>query len=77
MWAFIAYVAIAIIISVALTPKVRPRAPEAFQDIDFPQAEEGTPQCVIFGDVWVDDWMVMAVGDYRTQAIEKDGGGKK
>ncbi len=66
-----------VIISIALAPKTQPPKPEAFEDIDFPQAEDGTPQCVIFGDCWVPDWTVLAVGNYRTTSIDRDAGGKK
>lgn len=65
-----------IIISAALAPKVQPRPPEAFEDIEFPQADEGTPQAVTFGDCWSEDWTVLAVGKYRTEPI-RGGGGKK
>lgn len=75
------YVAIAMmivsaIISVAMAPKQQTPAPTAFGDIDFPQADEGTPQSVVFGDCWTGDWMVLAVGNYRVEEI-RAGGGKK
>ena len=38
---------------------------------DFPQADEGTPQCVFFGDCWSEDWQVLAYGNYRTSEIKK------
>ncbi len=63
-----------IIISASIAPKVQDRRPEAFEEIDFPQADEGTRQCVIFGDCWSGDWMVLAVGNYRTQEIRGSGG---
>lgn len=72
----IIYFIISLMITAAMMPKVQPRAPEAFEDIDFPQADEGTPQCVIFGDCWVEDWTVLAVGDYRTVEIRGEGGKK-
>lgn len=59
-----------------LAPAPQSRKPEAFSDIDFPQADEGTPQAVVFGDCWCEDWMVMAVGNYRTTEIRKDAGKK-
>lgn len=65
-----------IIISAALAPKIQQPKPEAFADIEFPQFEDGTPQAVAFGDVWSDDWMVLAVGNYRTEAIDVDSGKK-
>lgn len=64
------------LISAALAPKQVPPKPAAFEDIDFPQAEDGTPQCVIFGDAWCSDWTVLAVGDYRTTPIKSTGGKK-
>lgn len=65
-----------IIISAALAPKVQQPQPEAFEDINFPQADEGTPQAVTFGDCWSEDWMVLAVGNYRTEPIKGEGGKK-
>lgn len=64
------------VISAALAPKQKPPPPTAFEDIQFPQAEEGTPQAVFFGDVWSSDWTVLAVGNYRTDPITKKGGKK-
>lgn len=65
-----------ILIQAALTPRQRPPKPAAFEDFDFPQADEGTPQAVTFGDCWSEDWTVLAVGNYRSTAIEGEGGKK-
>jgi hypothetical protein len=65
------------IITASMVPSPEQLKPEAFSDIDFPQADEGTPQAVIFGDCWSEDWMVLAVGNYRTTEIRKDAGAKK
>lgn len=54
---------------------IRPR-PAAFEDFDFPQFEEGSPQCVIFGDCWIPDWMVISHGNYRVEPIKTKGGKK-
>ncbi len=70
------YLIASFLITYALTPKQQPPTPTAFEDIDFPQVEEGTPQCVIFGDVWIPDWQVLAVGNYRTEPIRSKGGKK-
>lgn len=61
------------LIGQALTPKQKNNKPEAAaaDDWEFPQAEEGTPQCVVFGDCWLEDWMVLDYGNYRTQEIKK------
>lgn len=58
-----------VLISTALAPK--PLTPEAatFEDFDFPQVEEGTPQSVPFGDCWTGDWQVLAYGDLRTRPV--------
>jgi len=50
--------------------------PAAFEDFDFPQSAEGTPQIVVFGDVWIEDWTVAWYGNYRNEAITASGAGK-
>lgn len=67
----------AIVITAAFTPKVQPPQPAAFEDFEFPQADEGTPQAVYFGECWSTSWMVLSVGDYRSTPIYKKSGGKK
>lgn len=77
-WDTVIYLMIAsMVISAALAPKVQAPPPAAFEDIDFPQFDEGTPQAVFFGDCWTEDWMVITVGNYAAVAIEGGGGGKK
>lgn len=73
----LALLVVSAIISYSMMPKVQPPKPAAFEDFNFPQADEGTPQCVIFGDCWSEDWTVIAVGNYRTSEIRRDGGSKK
>lgn len=58
----------------ALLVKPQNTKPAALEDFDFPQAQEGTPQAVFFGDCWTDGWMVLWHGNYRTKKITK---GKK
>ena len=76
IWVQIGMMIAAYIITYATLPKPQGAVPTAFDDIDFPQADEGTPQAVIFGDCWSGDWTVLAVGNYRVQEI-RAGGGKK
>lgn len=64
------------VISAILAPKPQQPKPAAFDEFDFPQADEGTPQAVYFGENWSTDWMVLAVGNYRSTAITKDSGKK-
>lgn len=74
-WELVAYLVISMIVSYALAPKAQSssvtKVPEAAKDIEFPQAEEGTPQAVIFGDCWSGDWTVLSVARYRTEPIYK------
>lgn len=57
-------------INALLAPKPTSPKPAAFEDFEFPQMEEGTPQAVIFGDCWTSDWMVLWYGNYRTSAVK-------
>ncbi len=64
-----------VVYGVIATPRpIRRTTPTAFDEIDFPSADEGTPQCVFFGDCWTEDWMVLTVGKYRTTPIKSSGG---
>lgn len=65
-----------LLIAAIMAPKPVNAKPEALNEIDFPQVEDGTPQAVIFGDCWSGDWCVLAVGNYRTQEIRKSAGKK-
>ena len=47
----------------------RPTAAE--DDWNMPVPDEGTPQCVFFGDCWTADWFVLGYGNYRYSAIRK------
>ena len=71
MWVQLAIMVVVALVSAALAPRPDPAKPAAFDDFDWPQADEGTPQAVVFGDVWLTDWMVLGVGNYRTTAIKK------
>ncbi len=76
IWVQIGLMVLSAVLSVALAKKPPVPKPTAFEDFDFPQADEGTPQAVIFGDVWSESWMVLAVGNYRTTKIKSKGGKK-
>lgn len=68
---FMAYLVVSAVLSWALRPTVAKPKPAAFEDFDFPQSTEGTAQGVVFGDVWLDGWMVLGVGNYRITPIVK------
>lgn len=56
----------------ALTKNVQNKPEAASEDSwDFPQTDDGTPQCIFFGDCWTEDWQVLAYGHYRYEAIKK------
>ena len=63
-------------IQVLLTPKTESQKPASLDDFDFPQFEEGTPQSVVFGDVWTEDQFILWYGNLRTSAIKSSGGKK-
>lgn len=69
MWVQVALFVASLVISALLQPKPKGQKPAAFEDFDFPTAEDGTPQIVVFGDVWLTDWTVIGVGNYRSEAI--------
>lgn len=75
-WAIVRFVAVMVVsyfVNQALAPKQKNNSPEAVNqdDWDFPQVDEGLPQCVFFGDCWTEDWQVLAYGNYRTTEIRK------
>ena len=74
--AYIAIVIVAAIVAYALAPHASIPKPATLQDFDFPQADEGTPQIVVFGDVWITGWMVLTYGNLSTSKITQDTGGK-
>lgn len=70
MWIQVALFVASLLISSLLQPKQKGQKPAAFEDFDFPSAEDGTPQIVVFGDVWLTDWTVIGVGNYRSKKIK-------
>lgn len=67
--------AVSYIIQSFLMPKGQRMKPAALEEWEFPQADDGTPQAVYFGDVWTEGPMVVWYGNYRTKKIKA--GGKK
>lgn len=71
MWVQIALFVASLIISYALQPKQTQAKPATADDFDFPTTDDGTPKCVVFGDVWITGWCVIGVGNYRNTTIYK------
>jgi len=44
--------------------------PATLEDFDYEQVDEGTPQPVVFGENWVDDFFIMAYGNLRTKKVK-------
>ena len=65
------------VISNAMRPKPKDAEPAKFGDFKLPQADEGTPQCVFFGDCWTADWMVLGYGNFSTYPIYAEDAEKK
>ncbi|HII3750055.1 TPA: hypothetical protein ACY363_001428 [Pasteurella multocida] len=76
-WAIVRFVvvmALSYLVNQAFAP--RPRSAQGVEavsseDWNFPQVDEGIPQCVFFGDCWTEDWQVLAYGNYRSSPIKK------
>lgn len=77
---FIAWLAIGLLVAgyavQALTQKRPKPKVTTLDDFDVPQIEEGTPQAVVFGDVWLEGWQVVWYGNYRTTKIKAKSGKK-
>lgn len=73
-WALVFLVA-SYVINALIMPKVQPQGPADEGSIDFPQAEEGTPEAVFFGDAWTTGYQTLWHGNIRTKKIKS--GGKK
>nr|WP_308006609.1 hypothetical protein [Xanthomonas albilineans] len=72
MWVSIALILVSVLYSAYMARKNQPRA-AIFEDGDFPTADEGTPQYVVFGDCWSADWCVIAWGNQRSRKVKKGG----
>jgi hypothetical protein len=75
MWVQLIVMVVAYILSVALRPTPKPPASSTLADINIPTVDQGTPVPVVFGDVWIENWMVLWYGDLRVDPIKS--GGKK
>jgi hypothetical protein len=50
--------------------------PASLEEFEFPQADEGLPQPVLFGQCWTKGWQVLWYGELATKKIKKGGKGK-
>lgn len=70
---FVAVIVASYLLNQAMARRNKTSSPAAAteDDFNFPQPDEGTPQCVFFGDCWTGDWCVMCYGNFRYEAIKK------
>jgi hypothetical protein len=73
-WPQLIMLAASFAISYINRPKTSTVEALAFEEFEFPVAEAGTAQYVIFGDVWIEDWIVLSYGNFRTTKIQTEGG---
>ena len=64
------------VIQASMQKGPQPTKPNTMEDFDFPTFDEGTPQCVVFGDCWVPDWMVLHYGGFEVREIRGKSGKK-
>lgn len=64
------------LIGAMIAPKATKPERASLKDFDIPQVDDGTPQTVVFGDVWLPDWTVLWYGNFRTKPIKSDGSKK-
>lgn len=57
----------------SLMVKKQNQKPASLEEFDFPQADEGTPESVIFGDVWQKGPFVPWYGQLTTKKIKQEG----
>ena len=74
MWFQIFMLALSYALSAITAPKPKNARPAAFADVDIPQTAEGSPQIWVFGDVWIEDFTVIGVGNWKTSAIKTKSG---
>lgn len=69
-WAMIIMMVASMVLSIVLAPKPAQPKPGTYDDMNIPQIDEGTPQAVIFGEVWIKDWFVIGTGNFRTEKVK-------
>ena len=69
-WAMLIMMVASMVLSIVLAPKQKQPQPGTYDDMNIPQIDEGTPQSVIFGEVWISDWFVLATGNFRTKKVK-------
>lgn len=74
MWVQIAVFVVSMVVSYMMRPKPETPRPAALDEFSLPVPDEGTPQCVFFGDCWTADFQVLSYGNLRTSKIRTKSG---
>lgn len=76
LFGFILSMVASFFLQAVLSKSAEPPKAATFEDFGFPQATEGTPMAVVFGDVWIKDEMILGLTNFRNEAIKAKGGKK-
>ncbi len=73
MWVQLVIMIVSIIVQLATRPHIKPPPAATLNDVNIPTIAQGTPVAVVFGDVWVENWMVLWYGALRNTPIKSKG----
>lgn len=73
-WDDLIYAVVFALIAYVTAPKASKPPPATLDQFELPVPDEGTAQCVVFGDVWTKDWEVLWYGKLRTASIKTKSG---
>ena len=74
MWVQFALLMTSMLVSMLVRSSGTKPTKATLDDFDLPVPDEGTPQYVVFGDVWLDDWVVLSFGDLTTKKVKTSSG---
>jgi hypothetical protein len=74
MWQLLVLAVAVVAIALTSKPKTQKPKPQALDEESLPKTDEGTPQCVVFGDCWTADFQALSYGNLRTRPIKTKSG---
>lgn len=75
MWIQLVIMIVSLIIQLVTRPHPQKPPAATLNDVNIPTIAQGTPIPVVFGDVRINNWMVLWYGNLRNSPIKS--GGKK
>lgn len=73
-WVYVAILAVSVVVSIALAPKLPAQKSPSLEDLEVPTAEEGRPIPVVFGTVTVQSPNVVWYGDITYKPVKRKAG---